>query len=128
MLITFMVSIWNITGVNLCFPKTHFLENSYISVNFNLIFKGYSKFFSEAYLSNHFGWRSYTSRPATKTGNGPNLRDCLWPRWKYYFIRGNYTNQDEKKTSDVDSLIKMLDLTGMIIYNIFLTSWSFAYK
>ena len=42
MLITFMV-------LNLCFPKTHFLENSlllcYISVKFNLIIKGYSVYF-----------------------------------------------------------------------------------
>ena len=121
MLITFLVSIWKIISVNLCFPKTHFLESSlllcYISVKFNLIIKGYSKFVSEAYLSNHFGWRSDTSWPATKTGIGPNLRKCFWPRWKYYFIRGNYPNQDEKKTtSEVESLIKMLNPTGMIIY------------
>ena len=37
--------------------------------------------------------------------------------------------QDEKKIiSKVDSLPKMLDLIHMIVYNVFLTSWSFAYK
>ena len=31
-------------------------------------------------------------------------------------------------TSEIDSVPKMLDLSRMIIYNIFLTSWTFAYK
>ena len=31
-------------------------------------------------------------------------------------------------TSEVDSMPKMLDLSRMITYNIFLTSWTFAYK
>ena len=31
-------------------------------------------------------------------------------------------------TSEVDNLPKMLDLTHMIIYNVFLTSWTFAYE
>ena len=39
-----------------------------------------------------------------------------------------YLHQDEKKTvSKVDSLSKMQDLICMIIYNVFLTSWTFAY-
>ena len=31
-------------------------------------------------------------------------------------------------TSEVDSLPKMMDLIRMIIYNVLLTSWTFAYK
>ena len=31
-------------------------------------------------------------------------------------------------TSEVDSLPKMLNLIHMIIYNVFLTSWTFAYN
>ena len=31
-------------------------------------------------------------------------------------------------TPEVDSLPKMLDLIHMISYNVFLTSWTFAYK
>ena len=37
-------------------------------------------------------------------------------------------HQDAKKTSEVGCLPKMLDLICMIIYNVFLTSWTFAYK
>lgn len=37
--------------------------------------------------------------------------------------------QDEKKTIlEVDSLPKILGLIYMIVYNVFLTFWSFAYK
>ena len=38
-----------------------------------------------------------------------------------------YLYQDEKTASKVDSLPKMQDLICMIIYNVFLTSWTFAY-
>ena len=31
-------------------------------------------------------------------------------------------------TLEADSLLKMLDLIHMISYNVFLTSWTFAYK
>jgi len=40
-----------------------------------------------------------------------------------------HSHQDEKTTtSEVESLPKMLALIHMIIYNVFLTSWTFAYK
>ena len=31
-------------------------------------------------------------------------------------------------TSEVDKLPKILDLIRMILYNVFLTSWTFTYK
>ena len=42
--------------------------------------------------------------------------------------RKPHSHQDEKMTSEVDSYPKMLDLTCMIIYSIFLISWTFAYE
>ena len=39
-----------------------------------------------------------------------------------------HSYQDETMTSEVNSLFKMLDLTHMIIYNVFLISWAFAYE
>ena len=41
---------------------------------------------------------------------------------------GKKKASNEKMTSEVDGLPKMLDLTYMIIYSVFLTSWTFAYE
>ena len=52
-------------------------------------------------------------------------REDSWPdlTLKWCSNRGETAlHQDEKKTSEVDSLPKMLDLIHMIIYNVFLTS------
>ena len=59
-------------------------------------------------------------------------REDSWPdlTLKWSSNRGETTvHQDEKKmTSEVNSLPKTLDLIHMIIYNVFLTSETFAYK
>ena len=59
-------------------------------------------------------------------------REDSWPdlTLKWCSNRGETTlHQDGKMTtSEVDGLPKMLDLIHMIIYNVFLTSWTFAYK
>ena len=52
-------------------------------------------------------------------------REDSWPdlTLKWCSNRGETTlHQDEKMTSEVDSLPKMLELIRMIIYNVFLTS------
>ena len=55
--------------------------------------------------------------------------DC-WPqnhlKTMFKQRRKLYPQQDKKTTSEVDSYLEMPDLTHMIIYSVFLISWTFA--
>ena len=69
----------------------------YVNINFNWVIKGHSKFVSEVYLSNVSLDKDQIPHNL-QPGLENNLRDCLQPKWKDFFlIRGNYITPGQEE-------------------------------